>query len=96
MSFQNLKQYGSSDYTVSYTSDIQKVELRGNRTGVFQANLNTGDSLTVQGRLNSSFNWVDILTASDSDVLSEIVLAPETQIVVTNVSGLAVEAALHI
>ena len=96
MSFQNLKQYGTSDYTVSYTSDIQKVELRGNRTGVFQANLNTGDSLVVQGRLNNSFNWVDILTASDSDVLSEIVLAPETQIVVTNVSGSAVEAALHI
>ena len=96
MSFQNLKQYGTSDYAVSYTSDIQKVELRGNRTGVFQANLNTGDSLVVQGRLNNSFNWVYILTASDSDVLSEIVLAPETQIVVTNTSGSAVEAGLHI
>jgi hypothetical protein len=96
MSFQNLKQYGAADYTTSYTSDIQKVELRGNRTGVFQANLNTGDSLVLQGRLNNSFNWVDILTATDSDVLSEITLAPETQLVVTNVSGLAVNAGLHI
>lgn len=96
MSFQNLKTYGASDYAVSYTSDIQKVELRGNRTGVFQANLNTGDSLILQGRLNSSFNWVDILTASDSDVLSEITLAPQTQVVVTNTSGSAVIAGLHI
>jgi len=96
MSFQNLKTYGAADYTTSYTSDIQKVELRGNRTGVFQANLNTGDSLVLQGRLNNSFNWVDILTATDSDVLSEITLAPETQLVVTNVSGLAVNAGLHI
>jgi len=96
MSFQNLKQYGASDYAVSYTSDIQKVELRGNRTGVFQANLNTGDSLILQGRLNNSFNWVTILEASETDVLSEITLAPETQIVVTNTSGSAVNAGLHI
>jgi len=96
MSFQNLKVYGASDYTVSYTSDVQKVELRGNRTGIFQANLSAGDSLILQGRLNSSFNWVTILTADGADVLSEITLAPETQIVVTNTSGLAVNAGLHI
>ena len=96
MSFQNFKQYGTSDYTVSYTSDIQKVELRGNRTGVFQANLNTGDSLVVQGRINDSFNWVDILTAADTDLITEIVLAPETQVIVTNTSGSAVVAGLHI
>ena len=96
MSFQNFKLYGTSDNTVSYTSDIQKVELRGNRTGVVQANLNTGDSLVLQGRLNNSFNWVTILEASDSDILSEITLAPETQIVVTNTSGSAVIAGLHI
>jgi len=96
MSYQNLKQYGAADYTVSYTSDVQKVELRGNRTGVFQANLNTGDSLVLQGRLNSSFNWVDILTAQDTDVLIEVTLAPETQLIVTNTSGSAVNAGLHI
>ena len=96
MSFQNLKQYGTSDYTVSYTSDIQKVELRGNRTGVFQANLNTGDSLIVEGRINDSFNWVEILTASDNSLITEIVLAPQTRVIVTNTSGSAVEAGLHI
>lgn len=96
MSFQNLKSYGAADYTVSYTSDIQKSELRGNRTAVFQANLTTGDSLVLQGRIHSSFNWVTILTASDADVLSEVTLAPETQITVTNTSGLAVNAALHV
>jgi len=91
----NLKQFGTADNTVSYTSDTQKIELRGNRTGVFQCNINTGDTLVLQARASLDLNWIDILTVTDEDTLQEVILAPYFQVVVTNTSGLAVDAVLH-
>ena len=91
----NYKSFGTADDTVSYTSDVQKIELRGNRTGVFQCKLNTGDTLVLQGKIDTDLDWIDVLTATDESVLQEVVLAPYFRIVVTNTSGESVKAALH-
>jgi len=91
----NKKTFGTPDYTISYTSDIQKIELRGNRTGVFQANLNTGDTLILKGKVDLDLDWVNILTVTDENALQEVVLAPYFQVEVTNTSGLAVKSVLH-
>lgn len=91
----NLKSFGTPDNTISYTSDVQKIELRGNRTGVFQCNINTGDTLVLKGTTSLDLDWADILTVTDENALQEVILAPYFQIEVTNTSGLAVEAVLH-
>ena len=91
----NLKLFGTTDNTTSYTSDVQKIELRGNRTGVFQCNINAGDTLVLQGTTSLDLDWVTILTVTDENALQEVILAPYFQVVVTNTSGLAVDAVLH-
>ena len=93
---QALKYFNAPSLTVSYTSDVNKFEVRGNRTGIFQANCNAGDSITLQARLSSDFNWIDLISVSDADAQQEIILSPEVRVVVTNTSGLEVLAAVHV
>ena len=91
-----LKQFQATDLTASYSSDVVKFETRGNRTGIFQVNCNTGDTAILQARLSSDFDWMDVVTASDANAQQEIILAPEFRMVVTNTSGLEVLAAVHV
>jgi hypothetical protein len=91
-----LKQFTAPSLTVSYDSDALKFETRGNRTGIFQTNCNSGDIVKLQARLSSDFNWIDVLTVSDADAQQEVVMSPEFRVVVTNTSGLEVLAAMHI
>ena len=91
-----LKQFQAADLTASYSSDIVKFETRGNRTGIFQVNCNTGDTAILQARLSSDFDWMDVVTASDANAQQEIILAPEFRMVVTNTSGIEVLAAVHV
>lgn len=90
-----FKLFNTTDNTVSYTSDESKFELRGNRTGVFQANVSSGDSITLQSRIDSSFDWVDVVTIADANDIQEVILSPYFRVVVTNTSGNAVVAGLH-
>ena len=91
-----LKQFQATDLTASYSSDVIKFETRGNRTGIFQINCNSGDTAVLQARLSSDFNWIDVVTASDADAQQEVILSPEFRLVVTNTSGLEVLAAVHV
>lgn len=91
-----LQVFQASDLTTSYTSNVLSFQTRGNRTGMFQANINSGDTAVLQARVGSSFDWIDIVTVSDAAALQEVVLAPEFRLVVTNTSGLEVLAAIHV
>jgi len=91
-----LKLFTAPSLTVSYDSDVTQFETRGNRTGIFQTNCNSGDTVKLQARLSSDFNWIDVLTVSDADAQQEVVMSPEFRVVVTNTSGLEVLAAMHV
>jgi len=91
-----LKPFTAPSLTVSYDSDVTKFETRGNRTGIFQANCNSGDTVELQARISSDFNWLTVITVSDADAQQEIIMAPEFRVVVTNTSGLEVLAAVHV
>ncbi len=91
-----LKQFQATDLTASYISDPVKFETRGNRTGIFQTNCQAGDSITLQARLSSDFNWIDVITVSDADAQQEVIMSPEFRVVTTNTSGLEVLAAVHV
>ena len=91
-----LKPFTAPSLTVSYDSDVTKFETRGNRTGIFQANCNSGDTVELQARISSDFNWLTVITVSDADAQQEIIMAPEFRVVVTNTSGLEVLAAIHV
>ena len=92
----NPTTFYADDFTSSYTSNGILFETRGNRSGVFQATLSSGDSISLQARVSSDFDWVEILTASDANVMQEIILAPYFRIVVTNTSGNEVKAAISL
>ena len=91
-----LKPFTAPSLTVSYASDVTKFETRGNRTGIFQANCNAGDTIVLQARISSDFNWIDVITVSDADAQQEVIMSPEFRVVVTNTSGLEVLAAIHV
>jgi len=91
-----LQVFKATDLTTSYTSSVLSFQTRGNRTGMFQANVPAGDTAVLQARVGSSFDWIDIITVSDAPALQEVVLAPEFRLVVTNTSGLEVLAAIHV
>lgn len=82
--------------TTSFTSDVFEFQLYGNRTGIFQVNCSSGDTVVLESRLSPEFNWVTILTITDEDAQQEIILAPQFRVRVTNTSGSAVKAAMHI
>ena len=82
--------FSTADNTVSYTSDVERFASRGYRTGVLQADIGSGDEVLLQGRVASTMQWIDILDIHTSSVLTEVVLAPEMRVVVTNHSGGAV------
>ena len=82
--------------TTSFTSDVFEFQLYGNRTGIFQVNCSSGDTVVLESRISSDFNWVTTLTITDEDAQQEIILAPQFRVRVTNTSGSEVKAALHI
>ncbi len=91
-----LKLFTAPSLTVSYDSDVTQFETRGNRTGIFQTNCNSGDTVKLQARVSAEFNWIDVLTVSDADAQQEVVMSPEFRVVVTNTSGSEVLAAIHV
>lgn len=88
--------FPTSDNTTSYVSDTVYQSPYGNRTSVFQATVNSGDTVVLQGRIHADFDWIDIVTITDGSVLQEVVTAPMYRAVVTNTSGSAVVAAISI
>jgi hypothetical protein len=91
-----LKPFTAPSLTVSYDSDVTIFETRGNRTGIFQTNCNTGDTVVLQARISADYNWINVITVSDADAQQEVIMAPEFRVVVTNTSGLEVLAAIHV
>jgi len=96
MSANNFKVFYASDNTVTYVSSPIQQDSNQNRSVVFQANVNTGDTVVLQARLDSSMEWVNILTATDDDIMQEVITAAEFRISVTNTSGLAVKCAMAV
>jgi len=96
MSATNFKVFFTVDNTTSYTSSPIQRSLIQNRTVVFQATIPTGDTVVLQARLDPSLPFVDVLTATDTNILQEVVAAPEFRVVVTNTSTSSVIAALTI
>lgn len=88
--------FPTSDNTTSYVSDTVYQSPYGNRTSIFQATVNSGDTVVLQGRIHADFDWIDIVTITDGSVLQEVVTAPMYRAVVTNTSGSAVVAAMSI
>lgn len=86
--------FDAPDKTISYTSGIVNMQVRGNRTGVFQANVPNGNVIILQARIGPLFNWVPIITA-DADVQQEIVITAQFRVLVTNTTGGEVLAAIH-
>lgn len=79
--------FQTTDNTVSYTSGTVHTSPLGYRTGVFQAQLQAGDNIVLQGRLAPEMDFEDILESDGMSIIYEIVLAPELRVVVTNTSG---------
>jgi hypothetical protein len=79
--------FKTPDNTVSYISDTQHFGSRGYRTGVVQADIGTGDVVSLEGRISNSMNWLEILSISTQSSISEVVLAPQMRVTVTNQSG---------
>lgn len=91
-----FKTFFTADNTVTYVSSPVDRDSVGNRTCVFQAKVNTGDTVVLQARIDPSMDFVDVLTATDDSVLQEVVTAAEFRVNVTNTSGQAVICAISI
>lgn len=89
---QGERLFATADNTVSYTSETEYFASRGYRTGVVQIDIGSGDEAILQGRVADSMTWLDILDVHTSSTISEVVLAPQMRVVVTNHSGSAVVA----
>lgn len=79
--------FTTADNTADYTSDVERFASRGYRTGVLQADIGSGDEVLLQGRVASTMQWIGILDIHTASTLTEVVLAPEMRVVVTNHSG---------
>lgn len=88
------KLFTADDNTVSYTSGTIHTSPLGYRTGVFQAQLNVGDTIILQGRIGPEMDFLDILTSDECSIIYEVVLATEMRVIVTNTSGAPVVARL--
>jgi hypothetical protein len=91
-----FKQFFTPDTSVSYISSPINRDSVDNRTCVFQAKINTGDTIVLQGRIDDSMEFVDILTATETSIIQEVVTAAEFRVNVTNTSGQAVICAISI
>lgn len=91
-----FKTFFTADNTVTYVSSPVDRDSVGNRTCVFQAKVNTGDTVVLQARIDPSMDFVDVLTATDDSVLQEVVTAAEFRVNVTNTSGQPVICAISI
>jgi predicted transcriptional regulator len=92
----NFKTFATPTNTASYVSSPIDRDSVGNRTCVFQAKINTGDTVVLQARIDESMDFVDVLTATDTNVLQEVVTAAQFRVNVTNASGQAVICAMSI
>jgi hypothetical protein len=84
--------FPTSNTSTSYTSAPVFSSMRGYRTGVFQANAYTGDTILLQGRLSADAPWVSILEVADQPTIVEVVLCREMRVQVTNNSTQATTA----
>jgi len=91
-----FKEFFTESNTASYVSSPVHRDSVNNRTCVFQAKVNVGDTVILQGRLHDSMDYVNILTATDTSVLQEVITAAEFRVTVTNTSGQSVICALAI
>jgi predicted transcriptional regulator len=91
-----FKTFATTTNTASYVSSPIDRDSVGNRTCVFQAKINTGDTVVLQARIDESMDFVDVLTATDTNVLQEVVTAAQFRVNVTNASGQAVISAMSI
>ena len=94
MSANGFKTFFTTDNTSTYVSSPLDRESERNRTCVFQANINTGDTVVLQGQIDESMPFVNILTATDENILQEVVTVAQFRVSVTNTSGQAVVCAL--
>lgn len=91
-----FKVFSTTTNTATYVSSPIDRDSVGNRTCVFQAKVNTGDTVVLQARIDESMDFVDVLTATDSSVLQEVVTAAQFRVNVTNTSGQAVICAMSV
>jgi len=91
-----FKTFDTTTNTVTYVSSPIDRDSVGNRTCVFQAKINTGDTVVLQARIDESMDYVDVLTATDDSVLQEVVTAAQFRVSVTNTSGQAVICAMSV
>ena len=91
-----FKVFATTTNTTTYVSSPIDRDSVGNRTCVFQAKINTGDTVVLQARVDDSMDYVDVLTASDDSVLQEVVTAAQFRVSVTNTSGQAVICAIAV
>lgn len=91
-----FKIFSTTDNTLSYTSSPVDRDSINNRTCVFQAKINAGDTVVLQARISDSMEFVDVLTATDTSLLQEVVTASQFRVITTNTSGQAVICAISI
>ena len=91
-----FRKFFTTDNTTSHISSPIDKDSIDNRTCVFQAKINTGDIVVLQGRIDETMDFVDVLTATDTSILQEVVTAAQFRVTVTNTSGLAVVCAMSI
>ena len=82
--------FETTDNTTSYVSGTQYFASRGYRTGVIQADIGSGDEVLLEGRVSDAMNWLEILDIHSQPSITEVVLAPQMRVTVTNQSGGAV------
>jgi hypothetical protein len=87
-----VKEFKTETPSASFTSSTVHFSSRGVRTGVFQANPSTGDTVRLQGRVQDDCPWVDILEISDAPTIIEVITCPQMQIIVSNASTNPVSA----
>jgi hypothetical protein len=88
------KEFYTADDTSSYVSSPVNRDGNQNRTCVFQAKLSVGDTVVLEGRIAENMDFVEILTATDANVLQEVVTATQFRVTVTNTSGQRVTCAI--
>jgi len=91
-----FKTFFTANDATSYLSSPISRDSVGNRTCVFQAKINSGDTVVLQARIDESMEYVDILTATDTSILQEVVTAAQFRVNVTNTSNSAVVCAMSI
>jgi hypothetical protein len=68
---------------VATESNVINIEASWNERLVFQADVPAGCEVVLQARINQEFDWIDVLAATGSSVLTAIEGAPQFRVVVT-------------